>query len=219
VTFSLTLTKGEKYVIVGGGDKGTKDLDIKVTDATGKEVASDTDIDPTPVAGFTAQRAGAHTIQVIMAKAGPNGGFATIGILVEGGYRVPVGNLAAALANLILQCEDVDKNTKKDVLFSSGNNQWAVFGSILKQGGETTIEKLLPGAGTRVLVSGGDDTVSDIDLFLLDAKGKVLEEDVDDDAVPRVVYTTARNTNYGFRVKNVKSKGSSLILTAILTVG
>lgn len=217
-TFLRHFTRGEEYAIIGGGDDGVVDLDITILDKSGKAVASDTDADATPVVEFRAPATGQLTIKVQMAKAAKNGGFATVGLLVKGGYRVPVDNLAAALTNVIVQCEDVNKKTTKNVLFSSGNNQWAVFGSMVGQGKEITVENLTPGAGTRVWVSGGDTTTQDIDLFLLDSKGKVVGEDTDDDAVPRVVANTGRGEQYGFRVKNVKSKGTSLVLTAVLTV-
>lgn len=217
-TFVRHFAQGDEYAIIGGGDDGVVDLDLTVTNAAGRTIASDTDLDAKPVVTFTAPSAGMYTIKVTMAKAAKNGGFATVGILMKGGYRVPVDNLAAALTSLIVQCEDVNDKTAKQVYFSSGNNQWAVFGSMVAQGGDQVVEKLTPGPGTRVFLSGGDKTTQDIDLFLTDANGKGLKDDTDPDAIPRVVYQTRANALYGFRVKNVQSRGASLILTAVLTV-
>jgi hypothetical protein len=219
VSFGRWFTKGEQIVLIGGGDDGVVDLDIEVTDKTGKVIASDTDLDATPVVEFVAPATAQYMIKVKMAKSKMNGGFATLGILKAGGYRVPVDNLVEALTNLIVQCEDINNKTSKTVLFTSGNNQWAVFGSIVKADGDLTVEKLTPGRGDHVLIGGGDKTTQDIDLFLLDAKGAAIKEDTDADAVPRIVFRSeGQNTNYGFRVKNVKSKGASLILVGILTV-
>ncbi len=217
VGFNRFFDKGKKYAILGGGDDGVEDLDIIVT-RNGRQIVADVALDAAPVVEFTAPEAGAYSITVKMAKSKKNGGFATICILADGGYSVPAENLAEALTNLITQCEEIDSRVKQNVVFTSGSNQWAVFGSIVRQNGDLTIEKLTPGRGTRVLISGGDKTTSDIDLALLDATGKVAKEDVDDDALPRVVFEAKQGSSYGFRVKNVKSRGASLILTAMLSV-
>lgn len=218
VTFNRWFDKGKQVAILGGGDDGVQDLDIVITDKAGKRVAADVMDDPSPVVEFTPSETASYSITVKMAKSGKNGGFATVGILVRGGYSVPVENLAAALTNLILQCEDINNKTRRDVSFTCGNNQWCVFGSIVAMGGDLTVEKLTPGGGDRVLIAGGDRTTTDIDLALLNSKGGVIKEDTDEDAIPRIVFQSQRNTNYGFKVKNMKSRGASLILTGMLTI-
>ena len=219
VKFTRDFEAGVKYAVVGGGDDGTKDLDVYILDADGNEVAKDELADNIPVVEFTPRRAGRYTIKVVMFDSGSKGGFGTVGVLKVGGFEVPVRNQATALANLVTEANKVDRQVKEQVLFGSGNNQWAVYGSIIPSGSDLTIENITPGAGRQVWVTGGDTTVEDIDLFLSDAAGRLLMKDEDDDARPLLDYRTKPDQRYSIRIKNVRSRGASLVLVATLTVG
>lgn len=219
VKFTRDFEAGVKYAVVGGGDNGTKDLDIYILDDNGNEVAKDALTDNFPVVEFTPRRSGRYTVRVLMYDSGNNGGFGTVGILKVGGFEVPVRNQAAALSNLIGQANNVDRQVKEQVYFSSGNNQWAVFGSIIRAGEDLTVNNITPGGGRRAWVTGGDTTVEDVDLYLTDANGKLLAKDEDDDARPLLDYRTRPGERYSVRIKNVRSRGASLILVATLTIG
>ncbi|HEX4611700.1 MAG TPA: hypothetical protein VH092_26120, partial [Urbifossiella sp.] len=149
---------------------------------------------------------------------GKNGGFGTIGILKTGGFEVPVRNQATALANLVTEANRVDRRVKEDVFFSSGGNQWAVFGSIIPSGSDLTINNITPGDGQRVWVTGGDTTVEDVDLYLYDSNNRLLAKDEDDDARPLISYRTKLDQRYSVRIKNVRSRGASLVLVATLSL-
>lgn len=221
VAFNIGLTKGKEYAFIGGGDNGVIDLDITVKDKSGKVVASDVADDAIPQVMFTAPASATFELKVTMAKSEKNGGFATIGLLVKGGYDVPVENLAGALGSMIVQCEDVNKKVNNGggkLYFASDNNQWGVFGSIVPMGGDSSVNNITPGSGKRVLLSGGDKTTSDLDLVLTDRNGRTIKEDTDDDAYPRVVFDSKADTPYNFKVKNVKSRGASLVLTSLLVI-
>jgi hypothetical protein len=222
IEFVRSFTKGERYAVVAGGDNGVKDLDVKILDERGNEVAADTQTDANPVVEFTVPRTGQYTIKLVMYQSGKNGGFATAGVLRKGGFEIPIRNLSTALANLVVECEQIVKKAEKngaDVLFNSGNNQWAVFGSIIRSDESLTLTGLTPGKGMRVWVTGGDTTVQDIDLYLLDSDGDVIKKDEDDDARPLIVHETRGNgTQYGLRIKNVRSRGPALILVGGLIV-
>ena len=218
VKFTRDFDAGVKYAVVGGGDNGTKDLDVYILDADGQVVAKDELADNFPVVEFTPRRSGRYTIRVLMYEAGNNGGFGTVGILKVGGFEVPVRNQATALANLVAQANSVDRQVKEQVYFSSGGNQWAVFGSIIPQGSDLTVNNLTPGGGRRVWVCGGDTTVEDVDLFLYDENNRLIIKDEDDDARPLLDHRTQAGRLYSIRIKNVKSRGASLVLVATLTL-
>lgn len=218
VRFTRDFDGGTKYAVVGGGDNGVKDLDIFILDKDGKEVVKDTLTDATAVVEFTPPRAGRYTIKVVMHDAGQNGGFGTVGVLKDGGFSVPVRNQQAALKGLVAQCNLVDRQVKEQVYFNSGANQWAVYGSIVRSGGDLTIDNITPGGGRRVWVGAGDTTAQDIDLYLMNDGGKVLVKDEDDDAVPLIDYRTTPGDRYSLRIKNVRSNGPCLILTATLNL-
>lgn len=219
VKFTRDFEAGVKYAVVGGGDTGTKDLDLYILDENGNEVVKDSLTDNYPVVEFTPRRSGRYTIRMLMYDSGSNGGFGSVGILKVGGFEVPVRNQETALLNLIGQANSVDRQVKEQVYFSSGNNQWAVFGSIIPSGSDLTVNNLTPGGGRRVWVTGGDTTVEDVDLFLYDGNNKLLVKDEDDDARPLLDYRTKEGQRYAVRIKNVRSRGASLVLVATLTVG
>jgi hypothetical protein len=218
VKFTRDFEAGVKYAVVGGGDNGTKDLDVYILDENGNEVAKDALADNIPIVEFTPRRSARYTIRVVMYDSGPNGGFGTVGVLKVGGYEVPIRNQATALANLVSQANSVDRQVKEQVYFSSGGNQWAVFGSIIPSGSDLTINNITPGDGRRVWVTGGDTTVDDVDLYLSDSNGRLLVKDEDDDARPLLDYRTKLDQRYSVRIKNVRSRGASLILVGTLTL-
>lgn len=206
------------YYILGGGDNAVNDLDVKVLDAAGNPMVADTGANASPVVKFRTRRAGMYEIRLVMFDADSNGGFATAAVLKDGGFRVPVRNLAAALAALIAGCENVDRQAPGAVVFNNAPNQWAVYGSIVRPGADMVIEKLTPGGGGRVWLVGADENARDLDLYLTDDDKRELKSDTDPDARPQVVYRTQANTQYGFKVKNVKSDGLTLVLVAVLDI-
>ena len=54
----FTVTAGETYLIAGGGDANSEDLDICVYDEYGEELACDTAVDNFPIVTFDAPRTG-----------------------------------------------------------------------------------------------------------------------------------------------------------------
>jgi hypothetical protein len=216
--FTREFKAGTKYSVVGGGDNGTVDLDLYILDEDGRVVVKDELTDNYPVVEFTPPRTGRYTIRMVMYDAGKNGGFGSVGILRQGGYEVPVRNQSAALANLVQQANNVDRQVSDRVYFNSGGGQWGVYGSIIPQGSELTVYNITPGGGRRVWVTGGDTTVTDVDLFLYDADGRELRKDEDLDARPLIDFRTRAGEQYSVRIKNVQSRGASLVLVATLSL-
>ena len=57
---TFTVSKGETYMIAGGGDEGSEDLDICVYDEDDTEVACDVLTDNIPIVEFTAESGGTY---------------------------------------------------------------------------------------------------------------------------------------------------------------
>jgi len=146
------------------------------------------------------------------------GCFCVVAVLRKGGYDVPVRNLVTATVKLIALCNAIDENTKGTVRYHDHANQWAIYGSILKKGEESSITKMSMGAGLRVLAAVGDENASDIDLFFLDEDGDVIARDEKPDATPIVSLRTRATQSYGLRVKNMEARGATLVLTAVLQI-
>ena len=139
--------------------------------------------------------------------------------LKKGGYDVPIKNLQASLDTVSTAWDEVDKVAKTKVWFQSGENQWALYGAVLEQGDDLTISKVKFGLGERMLVAGGDRNAEDVDVFVLDDKGKVLLRDKGRDPFAFLKFTEDEADKYrGIRFTNARSKKSQpcLILTALL---
>ena len=65
-SLNIPLDAGTKYVIVGVCDQDCSDIDLKVTDPSGTEVASDLETNDKPTLQFTAGAAGSYRVKVTM---------------------------------------------------------------------------------------------------------------------------------------------------------
>jgi hypothetical protein len=210
---------GVKYAVVGGGDNGTKDLDIFILDEDGKVVVQDTLDDNVPIVEFTPDRKSRYTIRMLMHDGAPAGGMGTLGILQRGGIQVPGKNQVLAFNGLIDEANKVDRAVPQIVDFSKGPAQWGVFGGIIPSGADLTISGITPGGGTRYWVCGADQTTKDVDLYLYDGGGRLLKRDERvDPPFPRLDARTNPDESYAVRVKNVQSSRPSLILVGTLTL-
>lgn len=208
---------GVKYAVVGGGDNGTRNLDLFILDEDGREVVKDVLEDNVPIVEFTPDRKSRYTIRMVMQDGAPGGGMGTLGILQRGGYDVPGKNQVLAFNGLIDEANKVDRSVKEVVDFSKGPGQWGVFGSIIPSGADLTISGLTPGGGSRFWVCGADQTTKDVDLFLYDQTGRLLKKDDRvDPPFPRLDFRTNPDESYAVKVKNVQSARPSLILVGTL---
>jgi hypothetical protein len=219
VKFTRDFEGGVKYAIVGGGDNGTRDLDLYVLDEDGRVVVKDELTDNIPVVEFIPPRNARYTIRMLMYDGNPGGGFGSLGVLKRNGYEIPVKNQAVALAGLIDEANKVDRAVPEIVDFSKGQNQWSVFGSVIPSGADLTINNITPGGGKRYWVCGADQTADDVDLFLYDQSGSELRRDVRiDPPFPQLSYRTNPGERYSVKIKNVQSRRPSLILLATLAL-
>lgn len=215
VAFERNFRRGEEYLIVGGGDDDVKDLDLEVLDANGRVIDHDEETDATPLLLFTAPQTGRYTIRQHLYDA-PVGSFCVVAVMQRGGYDVPITNLVDAAGSLILMANVVDENVTEIVSFQDGDNQWAIFGGIIDEDESLTITNMNPGTGRRVFIAAADTNSSDIDMFVLDEDGDIIDSDEETDATPIVDVRTKSSQSYGMKVTNHTSRGPSLTLMSIL---
>lgn len=213
ITFIRPIAKGESYIVAGGGDDDVNDLDIDVFDERGKLIGSDTQDDAGPVVSFVASSSGKIIIRLTLFDA-PRGSFCVASVLRKGGWDVAKENLIESASGIVMAANNVNMKVKERVNFQAGSNQWAMYGGIFREGDEISITNVALGTGRRVIVSAGDTTVKDIDLFV-SVEGEEAK-DVLDDAEPIVDVTATNVSSATIRIQNVKSNGASLILTTIL---
>jgi hypothetical protein len=217
VAYDMPLNGGQTYLLLGGGERAARDVDIEVRNDRGELLYQDVDHDATPVVAFVAPRTAKYLITLkLVDRDRPR--FCALAVLEKGGYTVPIDNLAQAADALLVKAERVDRAV--NVAWHAGQNQWAIFGGVLRAGQSTTISNLNPGRADVVIVAVGDGVSKDIDLTVSDSGGSVLQQDLDPDAEPNVILRAQARESYQMTRKLVRTEGQrfSLVLTAILEV-
>ncbi|MDE2875950.1 MAG: hypothetical protein OXU69_00425 [Gemmatimonadota bacterium] len=79
----FTVTAGERYMIVGGGDNNVDDIDICIYDETGREVDCDTAIDNFPLVSFIAHSGGTWSASLIAYSLNSSTAYAGMALLHE----------------------------------------------------------------------------------------------------------------------------------------
>jgi hypothetical protein len=213
-----TLTAGTAYLFIGAGNQSARDLDILIEDESGRVVAKDVQVDAVPMVFFTPDQTRPYTLKLhLPAATAPC--FCGMALLQKGGgWNVPAGNLDAAMDNMIAHCEDVA--TRRAAKFLDVPGEWAVIGTILKEGKQNIFSDLRLGTGRRAVVAGGDTATRDIDLYIFrdGLKPKLLDADKDDDASPLVHCVADAAERYGVLIQNSKSDGGTMIMTALLDI-
>lgn len=221
---SMSLTRpfigGETYVLLGGGDDNAIDVDIEIYDKSDQKVAEDTETDASPVVTFKPKKSGDFRMKVILHDANKKtGSFCALTVLCTKGYDVPVDNLSKCLGTIITRAESIDKKAGGGVIFHSGPGQMALFGAVVPEGQDLSITGMTLSKGDYVAIGAGDTVSKDLDLAVLDSDAKVFKEDTESDTVPVVTFNAKSNgVKAGLRAKNVKSKGPSLCMFALLTI-
>ncbi len=218
-TFKRRLLKGEKYAFLAAGESAAQGIHLEVeNDQFNLVVSKDHRGAAQPVIQFTAPFTGTYTMRARLVRAA-RGSFCAVAVLRHGGFDVPVRNLAVATAGLLKECKGVDARTKEPVTFLATPGQWAIHGAVLRQGEDYNVTGIQLGTGIRAFLARADNNASDIDLWVNDESGNNLGKDVLRDARPIVALKAVRRPSHGMRVKNVESRGPSLVLSAILVVG
>ncbi|MBX2891512.1 MAG: hypothetical protein KF734_11325 [Saprospiraceae bacterium] len=219
VGFTTQLSSGVAYAFVGGGDDDVTDLDIFLYDAQGKELTKDTKTDNSPLVTYTPATTGSYTVKVKMFSTKTPGSFASLLIMSDAGYTIPIKTLKAALSDLFSMMEALCQKINK-MGFLSTNNQWAMFGCVLDEGKSTQISNIrLSSSKLSAIIGGGDQNAFDVDLFLYSKGGTLLKKDDATDAHPVVTYKGSAGSEYTLKMKNARSGGEkSLIMSAILEV-
>jgi hypothetical protein len=215
-SFRLPLRAGEIYAFVGGGDNDATDVDLLVKDSTGQVLARDRLANATPSVVFSPPTSGSYSITVDLYSATTSGSFVALAVLSNGPrrYSVPLDNLVSAFMKGLAQAALLSE-AGGIRWYHEGSNQWAMFGQVVEQGDSMRIQQLTMDERLHAVVAAGDDTAQDLDLFLR-RQGRMLKSDDDLDATPMLSYYTSAGPGYEIEVKNVRSRGPSLVVATIV---
>lgn len=215
--FQMPLEAGVQYVLAGAVDKKC-DLDILIEDGSGQRLAADAGSDNIPVVRFTPPATLVYKVRLKLFS-GPGSRFCGIVLLKEGGWTLPVGNLGAAAGQMLQRCERVSSVVPARFLEVPG--EWAVIGSVCRNGGTAGWRDMKFGSGRRVVVTGADSHSRDTDLRLTrdNGSGSEVDEDDESDNEPVLEFRSRSSDRYSLHIENARSSGATIIMTALLEVG
>lgn len=214
VSITQSLKADERYLLLGGGGDYAEDVDIHLLNADGREVASDTDTDATPIVRYTPKYTGKYTLRLTLYK-GRGSEFCALAIMREDGWDVPVSNLVKATGKCIAAGALINDEVG-NASFHEEPNQWAFFGAVMREGDLVSLTNMTMERRRHAFLATCDGVADDVDLFVLDNGGSVVAENVKPDAVPLVLHRTGESSSYGVRLKNEQSRRPSLVVAAIL---
>lgn len=213
---SIPLKAGVQYAIIGGGDDDVTDLDLYLKDADGNIVARDVEKDSNPVVVFKPEEDGKFRVEMKLVSGKTKSSFCCYATLRDGGFDVPVSNLNSAYTRLMTLCGAVDKKIGS-AAFQDDDGEIALIGTILKEGETLTQSGVDMQKRQYVVCATADGQAQDIDLKLLDSGDDVVESDTADDATPILIYS--KGGTMKLKITDVKSKGATLAMAAVLRVG
>lgn len=212
-TSRIPLTGGTEYAFLGGGDDDTKDLDIYVEDNDGNVVAKDDATDSNPVVVFTPKEDGKFRVIVKLVSSKSSGSFACYATLRNGGFDVPVSNLASASGRLLAICQRINDKLGP-AYFHDGDGELCLIGSIMTEGQTLTQGGFVLEDRPYAFVGTADDQAQDIDLKVVDSDGDVVASDQEKDATPIVLYS--KGGTVSLKLTDASSKGASLCMAAAI---
>lgn len=94
-----------------------------------------------------------------------------------------------------------------------------VLGSLLRPGATVTFNKNLKGGTEYYILGGGDDNVTDLDIYITDENGKQIIKDDDIDAAPKVHFRAPKDGKYTIKLDLFEAKAPGFCVAAILKKG
>jgi hypothetical protein len=223
VQFWLSLRKDDNYMLVAGGDNDCQDVQIDVLDENGKQVAGEKRVAPDASVTFAPPADGWYLMKLSLMRSRNNLPCVCVAcILKENGHQIPLKNLDDSADKLLKLFSDNDRllheKDGKRLEFRKARNQWGLYGAVLDQGQTKNVTNLDLGVGRKLFLALGDQNTEDVDLFILDKAGQVLEKDTKVNSEAIVRFTPAPGGRYGIKMLNYKGPGPAVIMTGIFDV-
>lgn len=192
-SITLELDGGKQYMLIGVCDTDCKDLDMRLLDSDGTQVAVDTLDDDLPVLEFAPSRTGKYKIQVKMIQCSNSpcyygvGAFGKDAIDYPGQIRKQLGQLEASLSEKAGLIETHDPIIDR-----------------IRQGEKDTITVELTKGMVYMLVGVCDQDCVDINIEVFDSRGKQVASDTKVGDTPAVVVEPEKTGTYKIQVSMEK---------------
>lgn len=200
-SFTMNLTAGRRYSVFGACDKDCTDLDIKVFDPAGNQIAADTATDDIPTATFGAAASGSYRLEVTMYQCNTSPCYYAATVVGSGGASA---NVQANAAPSTASGSDYEGQVRRqlDAVESSASGYARLFRSPMMQlrKDETRDFSVTLVPGINYLIGGVcDNDCPDMDIKLFDPNGNEVASDTATDSVPIVRYVPNMGGTYRVR--------------------
>jgi hypothetical protein len=201
-SYPVSFVAGRSYTIGGVCDNDCPDLDIKLIDPSGREVATDVLTDSVPVVTHDATRTGTYSVRVIMydCNAAPcSAGLTVMGSSGGGGNNRPASLLSAPANGQF----DQQVNDQLNTFETNQSSATRLFRSPifrLNEGASRDYSVTLTGGVSYKIAGVCDNDCPDLDIKLLDPNGKEVASDSLTDSLPIVDYRAGQGGQYTVRV-------------------
>ncbi len=197
--YPMSLEGGKCYAILGVGDNGVRDLDLRLLDARGTEVDRDIEQNSRPIVRVCPQSSGAYTMRVKM--------YAGAGNFVYQQYRWPRGTRGPFGLSGLMYVRLAEVTQLLNVEGFEPDSDFTPERATFRREGDQRTHTI-PMRGGRcysVLVVGGEGVV-DVDASLLQGSTPVAAES-SRNAFPSVRHCPAQNGNFTLKVQAVSGAG------------
>lgn len=212
---------GDEYVLLARGDTDATDVDLEILDDAGNRVAADESVDRMALFSFSPTDSGEYTIRLKLYDA-ERAAFCAFSVLRAQGHVVALGDDLLTVARFLQMCEAVSqevRTAKAAAQFLAEPNQAAIWGVVLRGNESASISNVDLGNALCFIMAAGDSQSDDLDVFLDDAAGNVLEQDIETDAEAVLAYLPEKGrADYTVRVKNADSGAPAFALFGVIQV-
>ncbi|HVL68329.1 MAG TPA: hypothetical protein VM364_13785 [Vicinamibacterales bacterium] len=181
---AVQLRRGVRYALVGVCDQDCGDLDLRLFDPSGREIGRDVEKDDTPVVEITAEKSGEYTLRIEMAECSDEPCAYGFGVFAAGQDEFE--------RQVRQQLEEAGRNLARDGFRLTHQ----IFTGALEQRELENVTFELDRGGTYVVLGVCDTDCRDLDLKLLNAAGRQIDSDVEEDDSPVVAVAPTRSERY-----------------------
>jgi hypothetical protein len=201
--YPITINAGQSYMIGGVCDNDCPDLDIKLLDAGGTEVASDTATDSVPIVAYSANKSGAFTVRVVMYDCNVAPCSAGLTVMASAGGSGGATMTPSRAPSSGTTQYDQQVNNQLDAAERNASGMSRLFRSPIFRltEGATQDYPIAMRRGQRYTIAGVcDNDCPDLDIKLIDPNGSQVVEDSATDSVPVVTHAPTIDGTYTVRV-------------------
>ena len=219
IALNLYLDAGTQYSFIGGGDEDITTLDLYLVNSEREVVASDVLDDRTPIVDFTPTVSGIYSLRMQLVGCDVGASFVGVALLKKNGPGFSATHYETAYSNLMENSANIN-SVSSGVYYYAEYNQWSTFGFWLSPTQSATVENLAMGVGTATqwLVSGCQESLTDVNMYLMGEAGNTIKSDVAPDNYPLFSNSSLSDTeNYGIKVEAKSGSEAGLIFVSILS--